>query len=240
MTISRVAVAADAHDERPDDVQRVYVYDAPVRLWHWVNAACIFVLFITGYFIGSPLPSVPGEASANFLMGYIRFAHFAAGQVLAVFFLLRIYWAFVGNPHARQIFYVPVWRVRFWKEWLHELAWYLFLVRRPLKYLGHNPLAQFTMFLMFVLPLVFMIITGFALYGEGAGIDSAWYAMFGWVFAIWPNSQDVHTYHHLGMWVIVIFTMIHIYVAIREDIMSRQSIVSSMITGERLFRDRDA
>ena len=52
-----------------------YVYEAPVRLWHWINASCILVLAVTGYFIGSPLPTQPGEASANFLMGYIRFAH---------------------------------------------------------------------------------------------------------------------------------------------------------------------
>ena len=32
-----------------------YVYEAPVRLWHWINAACILVLAVTGYLIGSPL-----------------------------------------------------------------------------------------------------------------------------------------------------------------------------------------
>ena len=56
----------------------VYVYEAPVRIWHWVNALAITVLAVTGYLIGSPPPSLPGEASEHFLMGYIRFAHFAA------------------------------------------------------------------------------------------------------------------------------------------------------------------
>ena len=40
---------------------------------------------------------MPGEASDHFLMGYIRFAHFAAAYVFAVGFLFRIYWALVGN-----------------------------------------------------------------------------------------------------------------------------------------------
>jgi Ni/Fe-hydrogenase 1 B-type cytochrome subunit len=53
----------------------------------------------------------------------------------------------------------------------------------------------------------------------------------------WWNSQRLHTLHHLGMWAIVIFTMIHIYAAIREDIMSRQSMVSTMISGHRTFKD---
>ena len=239
MSLSEPLSASDSHGEKAVERQSVYVYEAPVRLWHWVNAFAILTLALTGYFIGSPLPDMPGEASANFLMGYIRFTHFAAGQILAVALILRFYWVFVGNVHARQIFYVPFWSGRFWKEWLHEVRWYTFLARQPKKYVGHNPLAQFTMFLMFTLPLIFMVITGFALYSEGAGRDSWEYSLFGWVFSIWPNSQDVHTYHHLGMWVILTFVMIHIYVAVREDIMSRQSIISSMISGERMFKDRE-
>jgi Ni/Fe-hydrogenase 1 B-type cytochrome subunit len=239
MSLSEPLSASDSHGEKAVERQSVYVYEAPVRLWHWVNAFAILTLALTGYLIGSPLPAMPGEASANFLMGYIRFTHFAAGQILAVALILRFYWVFVGNVHARQIFYVPFWSGRFWKEWLHEVRWYTFLARQPKKYVGHNPLAQFTMFLMFTLPLIFMVITGFALYSEGAGRDSWEYSLFGWVFSIWPNSQDVHTYHHLGMWLILTFVMIHIYVAVREDIMSRQSIISSMISGERMFKDRE-
>lgn len=230
---------ADVHGEPAIDRKSVYVYEAPVRIWHWVNAFCILTLALTGYFIGAPLPTVPGEASANFLMGYIRFTHFAAGQVLAVFLILRVYWAIVGNVHARQIFYVPIWSRGFWSEWLHEVKWYTFIARQPKKYVGHNPLAQFTMFFMVTLPLFFMVISGFALYSEGAGRDSWEYAVFGWVFSIFPNSQDVHTLHHLGMWVILIFVIVHVYVAVREDIMSRQSIISSMISGERLFKDEE-
>ncbi|HEX7025263.1 MAG TPA: Ni/Fe-hydrogenase, b-type cytochrome subunit, partial [Gemmatimonadales bacterium] len=123
-------------------VRAVYVYEAPLRLWHWINALAIVVLAVTGYAIGRPLPTVPGEASANFVMGYIRFAHFAAGYVFAVGLLGRIYWAFVGNHHARQLFVLPVFNRKWWSEVFYELRWYLFLVREPNKYVGHNPLAQ--------------------------------------------------------------------------------------------------
>ena len=50
-----------------------------MRIWHWVMALCMVVLAITGYLIGSPPPSLGGEASEHFMFGYIRFAHFAAG-----------------------------------------------------------------------------------------------------------------------------------------------------------------
>ncbi len=215
----------------------VYVYEAPVRLWHWINAAAILVLALTGYFIGTGIPSMPGQASDNFLFGYIRFAHFCAGYVLTLGFLLRVYWAFIGNPAAKQIFYLPLWRKSYWSEIWHEIRWYALIAARPRKRVGHNPLAQLTMFFMFTLTIAFMIVTGFALYAQGGGNDSWQYKLFGWAFSIWPNSQDVHTWHHLGLWVIVTFALVHIYTAVREDIVCRQSIISSMISGEREFRD---
>lgn len=217
---------------------KIYVYESPLRIWHWINALCIVLLCITGYLIAKPPPTLPGEASEHFLLGNIRMVHFAAGQVLAIGFLGRIFWAFAGNHHARQIFLLPIWSLKWWGEVIHEIRWYSFMVRDPKKYIGHNPLAQIAMFFLFVLPMIFQILTGFALYAEGQGTESWWYEAFGWVFGLFnDNSFAVHTYHHLVMWVIVIFSIIHIYAAIREDIMSRQSLVSTMISGWRYFKD---
>lgn len=216
----------------------VYVYEAPVRIWHWVNAAAILVLCVTGYFIGSPPPSVgQHEAYDQFLFGYIRFAHFAAGMILTVGFLGRIYWAIFGNHHARQLFYLPVLNGHWWREIWFEIRWYLFLESEPKKYVGHNPLAQLAMFFFITIGISFMIVTGMALYAEGAGQGSLYDDLFGWVIGLVGNTQRLHTLHHLGMWWIVIFMIVHIYVAIREDIMSRQSIVSTMISGHRTFKD---
>lgn len=218
-------------------ITSVYVYEAPLRLWHWVNALSITVLAITGYLIGSPPHSTGGEATNEFLFGYIRFIHFAAAYIFVIGFLGRIYWAIVGNHHARQMFTLPLHRAAWWKEIWFELKWYLFLEKDPKKYLGHNPLAHITMFFVITLGSIFMILTGFAMYAEGTGQDSWQWALFGWMTSLFPNTQDLHTWHHMGMWVIIIFVMIHVYAAIREDIMSRQSIVSTMISGERMFKD---
>lgn len=215
----------------------IYVYEAPVRLWHWINAAAMTVLAITGYLIANPLPSVPGEASANFLMGTIRYVHFVAGYVLAIGFLGRIYWAFVGNRHARQIFVLPVWDRQFWREVVFEAKWYGFLERDPKKYVGHNPLAHLAMFTVFVFGTIVMILTGFALYAEGTGQDSWQFALFGWVIALFGDTYTIHTVHHVGMWVLILFTMVHVYAAIREDIMSRQTMISTMINGLRSYKD---
>jgi Ni/Fe-hydrogenase 1 B-type cytochrome subunit len=229
----------EAAVRRAPRVGSVYVYEAPVRLWHWVNALTIVVLAVTGYFIGSPLPSLPGEASASYLMGYIRFAHFAAGYVLAIGLLGRAYWALVGNHHARELFTLPVTQGAYWREVRAMLAWYLFLRPRPNQYVGHNPMARLAMFFGYLLLTLFMIATGFALYGEGAqGGSWAHSAFTSWVLPLFGgNSQTVHTWHHLGMWAMVCFVILHVYAAIREDIMGRQSMVSTMVSGHRTFKD---
>jgi len=218
-------------------VRSVYVYEAPVRVWHWINATAILVLCMTGYLIGSPLPSAGGEASDHFQMGYIRFAHFAAAYVFAVGLLGRIYWAFVGNHHSRELFTLPVLRLAYWREVWAMFSWYLFLRPRPNQYVGHNPMARLMMFVGYFLVSLFMLVTGFALYGEGLQTGSWADRLFGWVMPLLGQSQGVHTWHHLGMWALVLFVIVHIYAAIREDIMGRQSIVSTMISGYRTFKD---
>lgn len=218
-------------------IRSIYVYEAPVRLWHWINALAITVLAVTGYFIGQPLPTLPGEASSHFLMGYIRFAHFAAAYVFAIGLLARIYWAIVGNHHARELFTLPLARRAYWREVATMLKWYAFLIPRPGQYVGHNPVARLAMFFGFFCLSVFMVFTGFALYGEGAQAGSWAARMFGWVIPLFGQSQDVHTFHRLGMWALATFVIVHVYAAIREDIMGRQSIVSTMISGHRTFKE---
>ncbi len=215
----------------------VYVYEAPVRIWHWVNALSITLLAITGYLIANPLPSMPGEASDHFVMGYVRFVHFAAGYVFAVAFIGRLYWALMGNRYSRQLFSLPFWRPSFWTDVFHEARWYAFLEKEPRKYIGHNPLAHLFMVAIITIGGLVMLTTGFALYAEQTGLGSWQDRLFGWLIPLMGQSQDVRMWHHWGMWIIVVFVMLHVYTAIREDIMSRQSLISTMISGWRMFKD---
>ncbi|MDR0480050.1 MAG: Ni/Fe-hydrogenase, b-type cytochrome subunit [Burkholderiaceae bacterium] len=218
-------------------VMSVYVYEAFLRWWHWLSALCIVVLGVTGYLIGKPLPTLSGEASAHFLMGYIRFVHFSAAYVFALGLLFRIYCALVGNAYAREILIVPVWDSQWWREFFFEVRWYLFLERYPRKYIGHNPAGQLAMLGFFVVAIL-MALSGFALYGEGLGHASwAWHG-FGWMVTLaGGNSLALHSWHRLGMWAMALFVMVHIYTAVREDIMSRQSMISTMVSGYRMFKN---
>ena len=215
----------------------VYVWEAPVRLWHWVMMFAMFVLMATGFFIGVPPPTVPGEASENFLFGYIRFAHFAAGYIFAVFFVLRVYWAIVGNKYAREIFIVPfsLLTAKFWKGLINDVLFYLYLKKEPGSYEGHNPLAAVAMFFMYLLGSVWMILSGFALYGEGTGMGTWQHTWFtAWLQPLVGDSQQLHTYHRLGMWYLIIFSMAHMYMVVRQDIFTKETIISTMVNGWRV------
>jgi len=228
-------VASGPHD--PAHQKAVYVFEAPVRLWHWLHTFSFLALAVTGYLIANPLPSLAGEASDHFLMGNIRLIHFIAAYVFAIGFAVRIYWALVGNRYAREIFYLPFWRIQWWKDLLYELGFYLFLIRKQHKTLGHNPLAQTAMFFLNTLMTFFMIGTGFALYGEGLGEGSWADRGFGWIIPLMGGGQATRNWHVMGMWIMVTFVIIHIYMAVRADIISRESSVSTMIGGWRMFKD---
>ncbi len=217
----------------------VYVWEAPVRIWHWVMALSMVALCVTGYLIGSPLASVGGEASDRYLFGYIRFVHFAAGYLFAVMFLMRVIWAFLGNRFAREIFTMPVQMLSrpFWSALGEQGKYYLFMRRESVPYQGHNPLAMTAMFFMYVLGTVFIIVTGFALYGEGTGMGSWSYTLFSsWALPLLGYSQNVHTLHHLAMWYLIIFAIVHMYMAVREDIFTDETVVSTMINGWRVAK----
>lgn len=219
-------------DERP-----VYVFELPLRLWHWIHAFSVVTLATTGYFIANPLPSLAGEASDHFVMGTIRMIHFIAAYVFAIGFLVRIYWAFAGNKYAHQLFVLPLWRKRWWKSFFYDLRFYLFFENTMRKELGHDPLAQSTMFLFNVLGTTFMILTGFALYSEGLGSGSWADGLFGWVIPVMGGSEATHNWHNVGMWIMVTFMIIHIYTAIRADIMSRESVISTIVSGWRYWKE---
>ncbi len=215
----------------------IYVFELPVRIWHWLHAFSVVVLAASGYLIAVPLPTMSGEASASFLMGNIRLFHFIAAMVFSVGLFVRLYWAVVGNRYARGLLLPPLFDGEYWRRMWHEVKFYLFLTRKVGKYRGHNPLAMMFMWLFNVVLALFMVVTGFALYSQGTG-DGSWAdVMFGWVFSIVSSSQAVRMWHLTGMWVMLSFAIIHIYMVIRADLMTRQNGFSVMIDGYRRFRD---
>ncbi|HRF42566.1 MAG TPA: cytochrome b/b6 domain-containing protein, partial [Saprospiraceae bacterium] len=99
-------------------LRRVFVWELPVRVYHWLNALTIIVLCVTGYFIGNP-PALMSqtEASFRYLFGTIRFLHFAAAYLFFFNFAFRIYWGFVGNKYADWKNFIPTNKKYFKEIW---------------------------------------------------------------------------------------------------------------------------
>ncbi len=214
----------------------VTIYGPGVRMWHWANALLMAVLCITGYFIGVPPPSALGDTSSLYIMGWIRFFHLAAGYLFALLALARLWLTFVEKGISHHLFLPAIWRAEWFDGFMLQLKWNLLMIDKPIRYIGLNPLGNIAMLSMYVLPGLVVIITGFAMYAEVTGHDSWQYYLFGWVTAVFGNTMDLHIIHRMAMWIMVCFTFVHIYIAVREDVLSRQTMISSMLSGERQFR----
>ena len=209
---------------------QVYVWDLPLRFFHWINALSVFVLGVTGLLIGSPIPwqGRAVEASSQFLFGSVRFVHFAFAYVFLINFLGRVYWGFAGNTFARWKSFFPGSRAKR-KEILQVLCLDIFLIcKLPVKSIGANALAGVIYSLMY-LSIVFQILTGFALYSVMSG---AWFPhLFGGLIPLFGGLNALRQWHHLFTWVFVTFTAMHIYLSWYHDYLEGRGTISSMIGG---------
>jgi len=214
-------------------LERVYIWELPVRLVHWLLFFSILALAATGYYIGHPFISAPGPASAHFIMGRMRSVHLYASVVFTLAALVRVYWAFAGNAYARWSELVPVSRQR-WRSFKQALLFYTFLSRESVDYLGHNALAGLTYAGIFAVYFV-MIATGFALYTVYASPSSPM-QLFGFLIPLFDGLQVARLIHHIGMWVILVFVVAHVYFPVLYSIVERNGVFDSIFSGYK-FRE---
>ena len=218
------------------DFVRVYVWEAPVRVFHWVNAACLLILGVTGYLIGSPPAFLTGgDASAGYWFGTVRFVHFTTGYVFLTVMVMRLYWAFAGNKFARWRNFLPLTRRQARDAVKVARVEILQISQEPLDPVGHNVVAYFTYGGTFFLAL-FSVVSGFALYAEQS---RSWFPqLFRWVIPLFGSEYALRTWHHAALWLFVLFALVHIYLSIFEDYVDGHGAVSSMIGGWK-FMSKD-
>ena len=217
-------------------LERVYVWELPVRAFHWINAFCIVVLGVTGYLVGTP-PALrsTGEASASFWFGTVRFVHISTAYLLTCNFLVRIYWAFRGNQHASWRNFLLVTRKQ-WQEVMNVLRVDILQVRKgPLESTGHNAMASLTYFASFLVFLV-QVVTGFGLYA--AMSRSFIPGLFRWVAPMMGSDLQVRHLHHAMLWFFVLFTIVHVYLVAYHDYVEGRGVVSSMVGGWKFIEHR--
>ncbi len=106
--------------------QPVKVWDAPVRLFHWLLVAALAVLFVSGKVGGN-------------LMQY----HVYAGYTVLALVIFRILWGFAGSTHALFASFLagPSSCIAFARR---------LFSREPAPFAGHNPLGGWMVLLLLV------------------------------------------------------------------------------------------
>ena len=219
--------------------KRVYVWELPVRIFHWINVLCITVLAVTGFIIANPPAILSGaEASESYWFGTVRFIHFTAAYIFFFNMLLRIYWGFVGNRFSNWRAFLPF-NKKGIKNIMHVLRVDILLQHDKTHDIrnisvGHNSVAAISYLALFVLALV-QVFTGFGLYSDNSG----WWLpkMFAWVVPLFGGDFMVRTIHHVATWFFIFFTLIHVYLVFYHDWLEGRGEVSSMFGGYKFVSE---
>ena len=215
-------------DETSTEIVPVYVWEVPVRITHWLIALSLFVLSATGLYIGRPFMTVPGEAGQWFVMGWMRIIHFYAAIVFTCAVIARVIWMFTGNKYARWDKFLAVHGVRRHGV-LPTVFFYSFLRDKPAAYVGHNPVAGSAYLLVF--GLYFLAIgTGLVMWAPSAEVGSPlrWFAPLATLFG---GFQIARWIHHVVMWLLLGFTLHHVYSAILVAAIEKNGTIDSIFAG---------
>jgi Ni/Fe-hydrogenase 1 B-type cytochrome subunit len=223
--------------KRKVTLERVYVWELPVRLTHWILFFSILILSATGYYISHPFISVPGPAKDHFVMGTVRTIHLYTAIVFTLAVLVRIYWFFAGNQYARLTEFIPM-TLRRWRSLWRTFLYYSFIRHDPDEYPGHNALAAGSYAFVFMVYVV-LIATGLALYTV---VDSASspYQVFKFLVPLFGGLQMARLVHHISMWIVLIFAVVHIYFVLLSSIIEHIGTFDSIFSGYKFMPDRKA
>ena len=219
--------------------KRVYVWELPVRIFHWINVLCITVLAATGFIIADP-PAImsAAEASESYWFGTVRFIHFTAAYIFFFNMILRVYWSFVGNRFSSWKAFLPFSR-KMRRNILHVLRVDILLQHDKTEDIrnisvGHNSVAALSYLALFLLALV-QVFTGFGLYADNSG----WWLpkLFAWVVPLLGGDFMVRTIHHVATWFFIFFTLVHVYLVFYHDWLEGRGEVSSIFGGYKFVRE---
>jgi Ni/Fe-hydrogenase 1 B-type cytochrome subunit len=213
----------------------VYVWELPVRFYHWLNALSILILCVTGFIIANPPAIMSGtEATFSFWFGKVRLIHFITAFVFLFNFSFRIYWGFIGNKYSGWKNFVPYTKSH-WKEILAVIQVdILMMKKKPVDSVGHNALASIIYFGLFWAFLL-QCLTGFGLYAQ---MSQAFLPqMFAWVVPLLGGDLTVRLIHHTLMWFFILFTLVHVYLVFYHDYIERRGVTSSMIGGWKFIEE---
>lgn len=215
----------------------VYEFSIGLRLTHWIRAVSIAFLIFSGYYISYVFmsPEISSEPTL-FMNAKWRMAHQIAGFVLIGCLIFKIY-LFLFDKHSRKE----------WKSildfinpivWIKQIKYYLFMGEHPHLKGVYNPL-QFASYLFFYAILVLICLTGLVLYAHvyHDGFGGLIYESMRGFEAMMGGLANVRTIHRICMWVIMVFVVIHVYMAIFNAVKGKDGAMDAIISGYKYVKE---
>jgi len=169
---------------------------------HEIIMGSIVILVITGLYIHRPF-----VGGGGFLMSLMRGVHTFFAITLTISTVARVFGMFFGKNRDWRSF-IPD-GVDF-KMLPRTFAYYAHVGKEAEKKKKYNPLQMISYCAVFVL-ILFQIFSGFAIkYPNNSAISWFNYSLF--------NNEIVSRMAHFAVtWLFILFVMIHVYLAVREN-----------------------
>ena len=205
--------------------ERHNAWSVLLRLFHWGFALSIVVLVTTGFYIHHPWTNTMIEGSSNFPVATMRYFHFIAAFVFTGSILTRLYLLLFGNKQERIMDFLPITPANI-KNLFHSLSFYAYISGKSDHKLGHNSLAGLSYIITFIVAIAQLLNGFYLLYPE----SSTWQ---GWGLKLFGTQQDARLIHYLIMWYFLCFVVIHVYIAVWNDIKTKEGLISSIFNGTK-------
>ncbi|MGE4411232.1 MAG: cytochrome b/b6 domain-containing protein [Sphingobium sp.] len=219
----------------------IYRHRLPTRLWHWINALCLYVLFTSGLGIFNAHPRLYwGEYGANFDPAWLELSRFPGWLTLPswyslalsrhwhllaapifIFALLLYMMTSLANGHFRR-------DIAFRREELRPAhIWQDIKDHARLRFprgaaaMRYNVLQKGVYAKIIFLFLPVMILTGLAM---SPGMDAAW----PWLTQIWGGRQTARSVHFIAAWCLVALVAVHLLALLLAGPLGH---IRAMITG---------
>jgi cytochrome b len=183
--------------------QQVQVWDAAVRVFHWLLVALIAFMWWSGKQKGD----------------WFTY-HFYAGYTVCALIIFRIVWGFVGGTHARfsDFLYGP----RAIIAYLKTLP-----SRTAAKFAGHNPLGGWSVVLM-ILCVTVQVSTGLFANNDDTAMEGP---LAKWVSG--STSNLLTSIHRINFNVLLALMAVHIGAVVYYLVYKKENLISPMFSGRK-------
>lgn len=213
-----------------------YEFSIGLRLSHWIRALCIVFLVISGYYISYVFISPDTSSTPTLFMGAKwRMWHQIAGFLLIACFIFKVY-LFLFDKLSRKE-WLSILDFINPSIWIKQIKYYLFMGKHPHLKGVYNPL-QFASYFFFYLVLALICLTGLILYAHvyHDGLGGLIYEPMRVIEAYMGGLANVRTIHRISMWIIMIFVIVHVYMAIFNAVKGKDGAMDAIISGYKFIK----